>query len=74
VIKADKIEFKVALAKHTAQDMRLFEERVRAAPKLRYETGGGVEYMRHVVLRDIDRYQRFIDLLLTDDIGIEKHA
>jgi Lrp/AsnC family transcriptional regulator, regulator of ectoine-degradation genes len=32
-----------------------------------------VDYMLHVVSRDIDHYQRFIDSLLTDEIGIEKY-
>ena len=74
-IKASRIVVEVTLAKHTAQDMRRFEERVLAAPEvaLCYATGGGVDYMLHVVSRDIDHYQRFIDSLLTDDIGIEKY-
>ena len=74
-IKASRIVVEVTLAKHTAQDMRRFEERVLAAPEvaLCYATGGGVDYMLHVVSRDIDHYQRFIDSLLTDEIGIEKY-
>jgi DNA-binding Lrp family transcriptional regulator len=72
VIKASRLAVEVTLADHTAQDMRRFEERVLAAPEvaLCYATGSGVDYMLHVVSRDIDHYQRFIDSLLTDDIGI----
>ncbi|OTP76419.1 Leucine-responsive regulatory protein, regulator for leucine (or lrp) regulon [Caballeronia sordidicola] len=72
MIKASRLVVEVTPADHTAQDMRRFEERVLAAPEvaLCYATGGGVDYMLHVVSRDIDHYQRFIDSLLTDDIGI----
>lgn len=29
--------------------------------------------MLHVVARDIDHYQRFIDALLMEDLGIERY-
>jgi Lrp/AsnC family transcriptional regulator of ectoine degradation len=32
-----------------------------------------VDYVLHVVSRDIDHYQRFIDSLLVDELGIEKY-
>jgi Lrp/AsnC family transcriptional regulator of ectoine degradation len=38
-----------------------------------HATGGGVDYVMHVMSRDIDHYQRFIDSLLTDELGIEKY-
>jgi Lrp/AsnC family transcriptional regulator of ectoine degradation len=75
VIKASRIVVEVTLAKHTAHDMRRFEDRVLAAPEVVqcYATGGGVDYVLHVVSRDIDHYQRFIDSLLMDEIGIERY-
>ena len=74
-IKASRIVVEVTLAKHTAHDMRRFEERVLSAPEVVqcYATGGGVDYVLHVVSRDIDHYQRFIDSLLMDEIGIERY-
>lgn len=75
VFKGSRIIVEVTLARHTAHDMRRFEERVTSAPEVAqcYATGGGVDYVLHVVSRDIDHYQRFIDSLLVDELGIEKY-
>ncbi|SOE50928.1 transcriptional regulator, AsnC family [Burkholderia sp. OK233] len=74
-LRASRIVVEVTLSRHTAADMRRFEERVRAADEviLCYATGGGVDYVLHVVARDIDHYQRFIDALLMEDLGIERY-
>jgi Lrp/AsnC family transcriptional regulator of ectoine degradation len=73
--KGSRIIVEVTLARHTAHDMRRFEERVASAPEVVqcHATGGGVDYFLHVVARDIDHYQRFIDSLLTDEVGIERY-
>jgi Lrp/AsnC family transcriptional regulator of ectoine degradation len=70
-----RIIVEVTLARHTAHDMRRFEARVLASPEVVqcHATGGGVDYVMHVVARDIDRYQRFIDALLSEDLGIERY-
>lgn len=75
VFKGSRIVVEVTLARHTAPDMRRFEERVVAAPEVVqcHATGGGVDYVLHVLSRDIDHYQRFIDSLLTDELGIERY-
>jgi Lrp/AsnC family transcriptional regulator of ectoine degradation len=72
---ASRIVVEVTLSRHTAHDMRRFEERVRAAPEVTqcYATGGGVDYVLHVLTRHIDHYQRFIDALLMDELGIERY-
>jgi Lrp/AsnC family transcriptional regulator, regulator of ectoine-degradation genes len=73
--KGSRIVVEVTLSRHTAQDMRRFEERVAAAPEITqcYATGGGVDYVLHVMARDIDHYQRFIDSLLVEELGIERY-
>jgi Lrp/AsnC family transcriptional regulator of ectoine degradation len=73
--KGSRIVVEVTLSRHTAQDMRRFEERVDSAPEIVqcYATGGGVDYVLHVVSRDIDHYQRFIDSLLVEELGIERY-
>jgi Lrp/AsnC family transcriptional regulator, regulator of ectoine-degradation genes len=73
--KGSRIIVEVTLERHTAQDMRRFEERVAAAPEVAqcHATGGGVDYVLHVMSRDIDHYQRFIDTLLTDELGIGRY-
>ncbi|WP_434664884.1 Lrp/AsnC family transcriptional regulator [Paraburkholderia sp. A3BS-1L] len=73
--KGSRVVVEVTLARHTAHDMRRFEERVARAPQVVqcHATGGGVDYVMHVMSRDIDHYQRFIDSLLGDELGIEKY-
>jgi Lrp/AsnC family transcriptional regulator, regulator of ectoine-degradation genes len=73
--KGSRVVVEVTLARHTAPDMRRFEERIAAAAEVVQclATGGGVDYVMHVLSRDIDHYQRFIDTLLTDELGIEKY-
>jgi Lrp/AsnC family transcriptional regulator of ectoine degradation len=73
--KGNRIIVEVTLARHTAHDLQRFEERVAAAPQVTqcHATGGGVDYVLHVMSRDIDHYQRFIDALLTDELGIERY-
>ncbi|WP_061168470.1 Lrp/AsnC family transcriptional regulator [Caballeronia hypogeia] len=73
--KGSRIVVEVTLSRHTAADMRRFEERVAAASEIVqcYATGGGVDYVLHVVSRDIDHYQRFIDSLLVEELAIERY-
>jgi Lrp/AsnC family transcriptional regulator of ectoine degradation len=73
--KGSRIVVEVTLARHTAPDMRRFEARVADAPEVVqcYATGGGVDYVMQVMSRDIDHYQRFIDALLTAELGIERY-
>jgi Lrp/AsnC family transcriptional regulator of ectoine degradation len=73
--RGSRVIVEVTLARHTAHDMRRFEERIAAAPEIVqcHATGGGVDYVMQVMSRDIDHYQRFIDSLLTDELGIEKY-
>ncbi len=73
--KGSRIVVEVTLARHTAHEMRRFEARVAAAPEVVQclATGGGVDYVMQVVARDIDHYQRFIDGLLMDELGIERY-
>ena len=36
-------------------------------------TGGGIDYVLKVVARDVDAYQRLIDRLLVEDVGIDRY-
>jgi Lrp/AsnC family transcriptional regulator, regulator of ectoine-degradation genes len=73
--KGSRVIVEVTLARHTAPDMRRFEERIVSAPEVVqcHATGGGVDYVLHVLSQDIDHYQRFIDALLTEELGIERY-
>ncbi|VVE75190.1 AsnC family transcriptional regulator [Pandoraea captiosa] len=75
VVQVSRIVVEITLARHTAHDMQRFESRLREAPEVVqcHATGGGVDYIVHVLARDIDHYQRFIDDLLMADFGIERY-
>jgi Lrp/AsnC family transcriptional regulator, regulator of ectoine-degradation genes len=70
-----RIVVEVTLAKHTAPDLARFEARIALAPEVVQclATGGGIDYVMQVFSRDIDHYQRFIDRLLTEELGIERY-
>jgi len=75
LFRSQQVLVEVTLARHTAQDMRRFEERLAQAPEVAfcYATGGGIDYLAMIRARDIDHYQRFIDALLLEDLGIERY-
>lgn len=65
----------VVLKQHRAADFERFESRVRATPEIVdcQATGGGIDYVMKVIVRDIDSYQRLIDDLLESDLQIERY-
>ena len=65
----------VTLANHRQADFDRFEQAMAARPEVVacWAVGGGVDYMLKVVARDIDAYQRLVDQLLADQIGIERY-
>ncbi len=65
----------VTLANHRQADFDRFEQAIAARPEVVacWAVGGGVDYMLKVVARDIDAYQRLVDQLLADQIGIERY-
>lgn len=75
VFKSSQVIVEVRLDRHTAYDMQRFEQRIQSAPEITqcYATGGGVDYFIHVKAQDIDHYQRFIDQLLSENIGIDRY-
>ena len=75
LFRPQQVLVEITLGRHTAQDMRRFEQRLQQAPEVGfcYATGGGVDYIAMIQARDIDHYQRFIDQLLLEDLGIERY-
>ncbi|WP_321796094.1 Lrp/AsnC family transcriptional regulator [Caballeronia sp. J97] len=75
VVQTGRIIVEITLSRHTAADLQRFEDRVRRSPEVTQcdATGGGLDYVMHVVSRDIDHYQRFMDCLLTEGLGIERY-
>lgn len=65
----------VALANHRQADFERFEQTIADTPEIVacWSVGGGVDYFLKVMTRDIDAYQRLIDRMLTDNIGIDRY-
>ncbi|SFA87222.1 transcriptional regulator, AsnC family [Poseidonocella pacifica] len=65
----------ITLEGHKAEDFRRFEAQVKEIPEVCdcWATGGGVDYILRLVLRDVDAYQRLMDGLLDSDAGIERY-
>lgn len=66
----------VTLANHRQADFDRFETAIAAIQAVTdcWSVGGGVDYILKVVARDIDAYQRLIDRMLAQDIGIDRYV
>jgi Lrp/AsnC family transcriptional regulator of ectoine degradation len=73
--RATLVLVEVTLKRHQHADFQRFETAVRDVPEIVecYATGGGLDYVMKVVARDVDAYQRLIDRLLIEDIGIDRY-
>lgn len=60
---------------HTAAAFRVFEEAVQRHEEIVacWALGGGFDYLLQIVTRDIDSYQRLVDEMLAEDIGIDRY-
>lgn len=65
----------VTLRSHRQADFDRFERILKDMPEVVacWSVGGGIDYMLKVVARDIDAYQRLIDGLLAQEIGIDRY-
>lgn len=73
--RATIVLVEVTLKRHQHADFVRFENAVLEIPEIVecHATGGGIDYMLKIVARDVDSYQRLIDRLLIDDIGIDRY-
>lgn len=65
----------LTLSSHKQIDFARFEKAIRAIPEVTacWSVGGGVDYILKIVARDIDSYQRLIDDLLQQELGIDRY-
>jgi len=65
----------VTLGSHRQSDFDQFERAVKDIPQIVscWAVGGGIDYLMKVVARDIDTYQRLIDSMLAENIGIDRY-
>lgn len=65
----------VTLSNHRQADFERFERSIAMTEEVIdcWAVGGSLDYILKIMVRDIDAYQRLIDRLLADDIGIERY-
>jgi Lrp/AsnC family transcriptional regulator of ectoine degradation len=65
----------VTLTNHKATDFRRFETAIQDVPEIVEcsAIGGGIDYVMKLIVRDVDAYQRLMDRLLDDGIGIDRY-
>ena len=65
----------VTLTNHKATDFRRFETAIQDVPEIVEcsAIGGGIDYVMRLIVRDVDAYQRLMDRLLDDGIGIDRY-
>jgi Lrp/AsnC family transcriptional regulator, regulator of ectoine-degradation genes len=70
-----EVYVEITLTSHQAADFRRFEQAVMDIPEITEcaATGGGIDYLLKLVVRDVDAYQRLMDRLLEAGIGIDRY-
>lgn len=75
LLRTSFVFVEVTLRSHQNADFARFESYVQDVPEIMecYAIGGGIDYILKFVATDIGHYQRLIDRLLADDLGIERY-
>jgi len=70
-----EIIVEITLANHQGEDFKRFEDAIASMPEVVEcaATGGGIDYIMKLVVRDVDAYQRLMDRMLDDDLGIDRY-
>jgi Lrp/AsnC family transcriptional regulator of ectoine degradation len=65
----------IMLKSHRQSDFHRFEAMVMREPAIVGcdAVGGGVDYLLRIMTIDIDSYQRLIDKMLSEDLGIDRY-
>ncbi|MFV0513236.1 MAG: Lrp/AsnC family transcriptional regulator [Jhaorihella sp.] len=65
----------VELGSHRAEAFRIFEAAIGLHDEIvgAWALGGGFDYLLQVVTRDIDSYQRLMDALLEQKVGLARY-
>lgn len=63
------------LKSHQAQDFDRFERAIQSRDEVLecWAVGGGIDYLVKVATVTIDDYQRFVDSILKEDIGLKRY-
>lgn len=65
----------VTLSNHRQADFERFERAIATVGEVTdcWSVGGSLDYILKIMVRDIDTYQRLIDRMLADEIGIDRY-
>ena len=65
----------VTLSNHRQSDFDRFERAIAGMEEVTdcWSVGGSLDYILKLMVRDIDTYQRLIDRMLAQDIGIDRY-
>lgn len=74
-VKPTTVMVEITLKRHQMEDFRKFENAIQEIPEIVecLATGGGIDYMIKLVVPDIEHFQKTIDQMLGDEIGIDKY-
>jgi Lrp/AsnC family transcriptional regulator of ectoine degradation len=63
------------ITSHRVEDFTKFERTIEGIPEIVecLAVGGGVDYFLKFVCKDVDTYQRLVDKMLQDDIGLKRY-
>jgi DNA-binding Lrp family transcriptional regulator len=66
----------VTLGSHSRQDFQHFEKRIVTYPEVLecYNVSGGYDYLLKIIAPGVSHFQRLMDRMLEDGIGIEKFS
>jgi Lrp/AsnC family transcriptional regulator of ectoine degradation len=75
IVPITTVMVEVVLKRHQMSDFKRFEDAVTSNPEIIecLAIGGGIDYLMRIMTSDIDSYQRCMDSLLEEDIGIDKY-
>lgn len=65
----------VELERHRSQAFQMFERTVKTREEIVgcWAIGGGFDYLLQIVTRDVDSYQRLMDTLLDEPLGLARY-
>lgn len=71
----DVIFMQAELDSHKSEDFELFENAIQNIPEVVecWAVGGGVDYFLKIAAKDVDTYQRLVDRMLNDRIGLRRY-
>ena len=75
LVNFSTILVEVTLKSHKLEDFNRFEDAMKSYDFVTdcYATGGGIDYIIRMTVKNIDEYQKLIDGMLANDIGIDRY-